>query len=146
VIRKSLLGVAPLTRLGPEGYTPSVSQHVYRTVAERALRTLRAGHAVVADAVFGRAGDRETMAAVAREAGVPFIGLWLEGPPEVLATRLQGRGLDVSDATPEVLARQRQSPPGRLDWHTLDASMAASRVLRRAETICREAQQQPDAV
>ena len=53
LIRKTLLGVAPLTRLGPEGYTPAMTRHVYQTIAERALMALKAGHAVVADAVRG---------------------------------------------------------------------------------------------
>ena len=40
---------------------------------------------------------------VARETGVPFIGLWIDGPPEILATRLRERVTDASDATADVL-------------------------------------------
>jgi uncharacterized protein len=66
VIRKMLLGVSLSTRLGPEGYTPEVSQRVYRMMAERARTTLKAGHSVIADAVYAhlhvaRASPRSRM-------------------------------------------------------------------------------------
>ena len=79
VIRKALLGVSPLTRLDPEGYAPQVTQRVYHTMAERARTTLKAGHSVIADAVYANLHDREGIAAIAREADAPFVGLWIEG-------------------------------------------------------------------
>jgi predicted kinase len=122
VIRKTLLGVAPLTRLGPEGYSPAMSRHVYQTLAERALTIVKAGHAVTVDAVYGSASDRDEIASIARRASEPFIGLWLDGPPEVLARRLQGRLMDASDATTDVLQRQLLSLVGPPDWPRLDGS------------------------
>jgi aminoglycoside phosphotransferase family enzyme len=62
VIRKSLCGVPATTRLGPEGYTDVVTAQVYRTLVERAVEALQAGHAVIADAVFGRAWPRMAIA------------------------------------------------------------------------------------
>jgi predicted kinase len=143
VIRKTLLGVAPLTRLGPEGYSPAMSRHVYRTMAERALTIVKAGHTAIVDAVYGSASDRDEIASLARQAGVPFIGLWLDGPPEMLARRLQGRVMDASDATAEVLQRQLLSPVGPLDWHRLDGSLDAERVRQCAEALYREGQCRP---
>ena len=129
-----LLGVAPLTRLGPEGYTPSVTQQVYRQIADRARTALKAGHSVIADAVFASARDREAIGAVAREAGVRFSGLWIDAPPEVLARRIADRAVDVSDATPEVLERQMRSGMASIDWRRLDGSGDPETVLRRAQT------------
>lgn len=140
VIRKALLGVSPLTRLGPEGYTPEVSQRVYHTIAQRALTTLNAGHAVIADAVYASPHARKDIAAVARDAGVPFIGLWIDGPPEMLARRLRERVTDASDATAAVLRRQLRSGPAGPDWHRLDASQDAESVRRAAEARCRDCQ------
>jgi predicted kinase len=133
VIRKTLLGVSPLTRLGPEGYAPAVTRRVYQTVAAHALTALKGGHSVIADAVYATPRDREEIAAVAREAGVPFIGLWIEGPPEMLATRLNERAADASDATPDVLQLQLRSEVGRLDWHRLDGSPNPETVQRHAQ-------------
>ena len=109
VIRKTLLGVSPLTRLGPEGYTADVNGRVYETMAMRTAAALRAGHSVIADAVFARPDDRAGIASVAQEANVPFIGLWIDGPQEILAARLRERVADPSDATADVLDRQARA-------------------------------------
>lgn len=135
VIRKTLLGVSPLTRLGPDGYTPDVTRQVYQTIAERALAALSAGHSVIADAVYAKPLDREGIAAIAREAGVPFIGLWIDGPLKILARRLRERVADASDATAEVLALQARTDPGPLDWHRLDGSVDAESVQRSAQAL-----------
>ena len=41
---------------------------------------------------------------VAHEASVPFQGLWLSAPKDILAQRVAARRGDVSDATPDVLS------------------------------------------
>ena len=135
VIRKQLLGVPLLTSLGPEGYAPAVTRHVYQTIADRARAALTAGHAVIADAVYGSAGERDEIADVARRAGVPFVGVWLEGRPRLLAKRIRARTADASDATPEVLQRQRRSALGPLDWHRLDGSWDAPAVEAAAAAL-----------
>jgi aminoglycoside phosphotransferase family enzyme/predicted kinase len=133
VIRKSLFGVSATTRLGPEGYTRSVSDQVYRTLAGRAGEVLASGHAVIVDAVCGRRCDRDAMAAVARDAGVPFTGLWLEAPVDELTARVNARRTDASDATGDVVRRQAQQEGEVHDWERLDASDSAEEVRRRAE-------------
>ena len=135
VLRKTLLGVAPLTRLGPEGYATAVTRQVYRLIADRALAALKAGHAVIADAVFASPQDREDIGAVAREAGVPFSGVWIDAPPEILARRMSDRAVDASDATADVLERQLRSGMGPLDWRRLDGSVDAEIVLQRAQSV-----------
>jgi aminoglycoside phosphotransferase family enzyme/predicted kinase len=133
VIRKELLGVPSTTRLGPEGYTSEMNRRVYEVMTTRALAVLTAGHAVVADAVYARSVDRDAIAGVARAAGVPFVGLWIDGPSELLARRLRDRAGDASDATPEVLAQQVRTDCGVLDWNRLDGTQAIEQVVRSAE-------------
>jgi hypothetical protein len=135
VLRKTLLGVAPLAHLGPEGYATAVTGQVYRAMAERALTVLEAGHAVIADAVFASPQDRDDIGAVARQAGVPFVGLWIDAPPEMLARRIGERVLDASDATADVLDRQLRSGSGLLTWHRLDGSLDAESVRQRALAV-----------
>ena len=135
VLRKSLLGVSPLKQLGPEGYAPEATRSVYRLIAERALVALKAGHAVIADAVFAGPEDREAIAGVARDEGVPFSALWIDAPPEILARRTADRFADVSDATADVVRRQIQSGTGPLDWRRVDGSEDVDTVLRRAQTF-----------
>jgi aminoglycoside phosphotransferase family enzyme/predicted kinase len=135
LIRKTLLNVSPLTRLGPEGYTAAMNARVYETMAERAKAALIAGNSVIADAVYTRPGDREMIAGIAAETGVPFTGLWVDGPKEVLARRLRERASDPSDATVEVMERQACAELGPLDWHRLDGSADVEGVQRSAEAL-----------
>ena len=134
-IRKFLMGVTPLTQLGADGYTPEHTRRVYDGLAARALAALRTGHSVVADALFARPGDREQIAAAARDAGVPFIGLWIDGPREVLARRIAERPPDASDATVAVLDHQLRAGAGSVDWQHLDGASAARHVLDNATRL-----------
>lgn len=143
IVRKRLLGVSPLTRLGAESYTRAVNRQVYRTLAEEARNALAAGHAVVADAVFADPHERAEIAAVARDAGVPFAGLWLEGSTDALTERLRARVGDASDATPEVLDRQRRAGAGEIDWRRLDRSGDPAAVERHAEEMLADIASRP---
>jgi predicted kinase len=89
---------------------------------EAALEALRAGCAVVADAVFDRPGEREMIEDVARAAGTPFDGVWLEAPIGTLTRRLEARTHDASDATTDVLAGQLRRDLGAIAWSKIDAS------------------------
>ena len=135
LIRKTLLGVSPSTTLGPEGYTADVSGRVYQTMPERATAALGGGHSVIADAVYARPHDRDEIASAARAAGVPFIGLWIDGARDILARRLRERVGDVSDATTDVLAMQMHTGVGPIDWHRLDGSTDVESVQRSAQAI-----------
>lgn len=137
LIRKTLLGVPALARLGPDGYSDSVTQLVYRTIGEHALDGLRAGHAVIADAVFARPTDRDAIATIAREAGVSFVGLWIDGSADILAARLRERRADASDATPDVLAAQMRAGTGAIDpsWQHLEGTQGQEQVERVGRAI-----------
>ncbi|MGD9536314.1 MAG: AAA family ATPase [Alphaproteobacteria bacterium] len=133
VIRKAMFGVEDEVKLPEAGYAPEASAEVYRRIRERAGIALRAGHSVVADAVYDRAEDRRAIAAVAADAGVRFDGVWLDVPPEVMRERLTARVRDASDATPAVLDLQLRHEVGALDWLRLSAAGPPDEVAARAE-------------
>jgi hypothetical protein len=135
VIRKGMFGVHPHHRLGPDAYESGVTRCVYQTMTDRVRTALEAGHSAIADAVFARQSDREGIAATARAAGVPFVGLWIDGPPDVLARRLTRRGSDASDATVDVLHRQLVSGADHIDWLHVDGSQDVESVRRGAEAL-----------
>jgi len=137
-IRKRLCGVPPLEPLGPEGYSPQVSERVYATLAERAAAIVRAGHAAVVDAVYARASDRQVIEQVAADASVPFIGLWLDAPEPVMIARTERRRNDPSDADADVIRVQSARGAGDIGWHRVDASLPAPSVLSRATDRVRE--------
>jgi aminoglycoside phosphotransferase family enzyme/predicted kinase len=137
-IRKRLCGVAPLQRLGLQGYTPEVSRQVYATLTDHADVVVRGGHAAVVDAVYARPADRHAIEETAAAAGVPFLGLWLDAPESVLIARAERRRLDASDAGADVVRQQLAQDTGSITWHRVDASSAPEAVAQKAIAVLRE--------
>lgn len=135
VIRKRLAGVHPLTKLSQEAYSPEMSAQTYRVFCEGALNILRAGHSVIADAVFSKPEEREAIARVAEEADVPFTGLWLEAPPEVMEDRVNKRQGNASDADVRVVRMQLDYDLGDIVWHRVDSSGPREDTLRKGRDL-----------
>ncbi|MCP3054171.1 AAA family ATPase [Aurantimonas marianensis] len=134
-IRKHLFGVAAETPLPAECYRPQVSETVYARLAEQAGAILPLGHGVVADAVFDRAPDRERIAGMGEGGSTPFLGLWLEAPPERLVERVAARRDDPSDATPEVVRDQLSRSRAPADWMHLSSVAEIGAVAEAARRI-----------
>ncbi len=134
-VRKRLHGVAPGDRLPPTAYRKEASRAVYDALARRAAVLVRAGHAAIVDAVFLDAAERAHIERVALEAGVPFQGLWLSAPEDILVGRVTARHGDVSDATPDVLRQQLAIDPGALTWRRLDVSGSPEAVAGQARAL-----------
>lgn len=135
IIRKRIFGVAPLERLPEAAYAPGAGARVYEEMLRLAREALEAGASVVLDAVFAREDERGKIGRLAAERGIPFVGLWLEAPAEVLEARVaarEARGDDPSDAGVEVLRRQLSYDPGAMDWTCVDASGTPDEVLKAA--------------
>jgi hypothetical protein len=122
VERKRLFGIAPSERLPSHAYAPDISDRVYAMCRKRAAMALQGGQAVIVDAVHAKPEEREALAALAAEKRVPFTGLWLEAPPEVLRARVGARTGDVSDATPEVVDVQLGYDIGEQNFAVIDAA------------------------
>lgn len=135
VIRKRIFGVAPLERLPQAAYAPGAGARVYEEMLRLAGEALEAGASVVLDAVFAREGERAKIGRLAAEHGIPFAGLWLEAPPDVLEARVaarEARGDDPSDAGVAVLRRQLSYDLGAMEWTRVDASGRPDEVLKAA--------------
>lgn len=121
-IRKQLAGAPLLEQLPQSAYTPESSAKVYACILKRAQMALQAGHSVIADAVYARDTERAAIEAVAHALGVPFQGLWLDAPPEILASRVGARSGDASDATADIVQAQLKYDTGGIRWARIDAS------------------------
>ena len=109
-----------------------MSQRAYQAIYDEAKVALAAGRPVIADAVFARPDERAAIARIARDAGVPFQGFWLEAAPRVLEQRVTGRRHNVSDATPEVVRLQLAYDLGAIDWVRINSSGDGDETLRAA--------------
>ncbi len=135
IIRKRLAGVAPETRLPPGAYSREMNDRVYGALYAEATEALRAGYAVIVDAVSLLPAERAATAEIPRSVGVSFTGIWLEAPPELLAERIAARTGDASDATVDVLHLQLGHNPGPIEWHRLDAAKGIADLAAAARSI-----------
>jgi len=137
VIRKRQFGAAEGERLPQSAYTGAASRRVFAEIHRRARKLAGLGSAVVADAVYGRPEDRRAIAATARRAGAPFLGVWLELPAEVARARVSARRGDASDATPEVVSRQAETIRPPRDWLRLDAGLPVDELTQTVLRVLR---------
>ena len=130
VERKRLFAVEETERLPQAGYDLAVSASVYAALRRQSKLALAATFSVIVDAVHARPEERRAIEDVARAAGVPFDGLWLEAPLALRIERVEGRSDDASDATAEVVRRQAEADLGALTWRRVDASGDPDAVVR----------------
>jgi aminoglycoside phosphotransferase family enzyme/predicted kinase len=135
--RKVLAGVEETQRLGPEHYGPEASHAVYQACLSRAGRALRAGYSVVVDAVFAKLEERRLFESCAGGIASNFLGVWLEAPASVLASRISARQADASDATVEVVARQLHYDLGPINWARINAADSPARTLAGIAALLR---------
>lgn len=133
VERKLMFGVQETDRLSRGHYGDEISAQVYARLYYKARRALEAGHAVIFDGVSSKPAERDAIAAVAQEAGVPFNGLWLEAPVEVQMVRVGARRNDASDSNEAVVREQATRDLGPITWTRIDAGRAPAETLRQAE-------------
>ncbi len=133
VMRKHLFGVDEKDRLPPQAYSAAASRMVYDHIGETAERILKTGHSVIADAVFAGRKQRDAIADIGRR--VPFTGLWLDAPVDVLKARVDARINDASDADEAVVELQTAIDVGEMSWPRIDGSGTPERVLKQAENF-----------
>jgi hypothetical protein len=130
--RKALFGADEFERLPGTAYGADVTARVYARLLAKCEAALRAGHAVIADAVHAHPSERAQMAAVAERTGARLTAFWLDAPPHVLLQRVGARKNDASDATPQVVEQQMAYDLGDLQWTRIDASGSPEETLRTA--------------
>jgi aminoglycoside phosphotransferase family enzyme/predicted kinase len=133
-IRKRLHGVSPEDRLPPSAYTETANFATDRALIEQSRAAAASGQVVIVDATFLDPAVRLRLAASIKEAGVRFLGVWLQAPLALLESRVRSRQGDASDATVAVLHRAAAKDPGARDWLAVDASDGgvALRLVREA--------------
>ena len=135
VLRKSLWGTPENVMLPEAAYAVDSTGKVYDLLSSHTDEILAAGHGVIADAVYGTDAEREGIAAVAHRACVPFHPIWLDAPLAILEQRVAARRNDVSDATVDVLHKQRAETTLPTGWFMVDAGGSPEDTLRRAYAV-----------
>ena len=128
VTRKNLFGCRLEEPLPPEAYSREATNQTYGAVARAAKAGLAAGMTVIADAVYADPAERDALETVARDAGVPFRGIWLDAPLNLRIERVAARTHDASDATAGFLRKHPRREKGAMGWSRIDASGAPETV------------------
>jgi aminoglycoside phosphotransferase family enzyme/predicted kinase len=131
VTRKAMFGKGETEPLPPSAYTAEVTANVYSSLADRARRTLKAGHSAIVDAVFARAEERQALDAAAKASG-SFVGLFLTADLATRVRRVGQRAHDASDADAAVARRQEDYALGDIAWTQIDASGSPAETLAAA--------------
>ena len=134
-VRKRLQEVRPEVRLPTSAYDLASHRRTDAALLANVRDGIAGRHAVVVDATFLNPGLRESLAAAARAAGVPFVGLWLHAPMAELEHRVAARLGDASDATVAVLRAVAGVVPPE-DWPHIEATDADA-ALREARLAIR---------
>jgi len=132
VTRKRLFGRRLEEPLPQDAYDREATERTYAQVIADARAGLAAGMTVIADAVYADPAERDALEAAARDAGVPFLGLWLDAPLEARIRRVGGRSGDASDATAQFLRGHPSREKGAMRWARIDASGSAEEVAKKA--------------
>lgn len=133
--RKAMAHQPETAALPAADYAAGARGAVYLRMLARAGVMLRAGWPVLVDATFLDPADRQAAADLAARLGVPFTGLWLTAPPEVLLARVRARRGDASDADEVVVKAQLARDPGAGIWTALDAAGPPAAVLQSARAV-----------
>jgi uncharacterized protein len=131
VERKTLFGKEEHDKLPADAYSADVTARVYAAVADKARRTLAAGHSAVVDAVFAKPEERAAVEQCAQALGVPFHGLFLDADLATRVARVGARSRDASDADAAVARHQESYDLGTLGWARIDASGTPQETLER---------------
>jgi predicted kinase len=131
------LGVSETQHLSADAYGVEVSAQVYGITANKAGRTIGAGHSAIVDAVFAKPDERAAIAAVGASAGVSFRGLFLVADIQTRVNRVGRRGLDASDANAAIAFQQESFALGTIEWTLIDASGSLPETLESARAAIR---------
>ncbi|MEO0750580.1 MAG: AAA family ATPase [Pseudomonadota bacterium] len=134
VERKRLAGVPLLTKLPADHYDCASSAATYDEIRARASVCLHAGMSVLLDAVFADPEERERIAEMSGEFGVPFRPVWLDVSQGERCHRVADRRNDASDADVAVVVAQSKKDCGHISWPVVQADGPYAETLEHART------------
>jgi predicted kinase len=139
-VRKEMLGLDPVGHYpaapGQGIYSPSVTDHTYRQLADQSERLLAMGESVVVDASFTAARHRDLIRRVAHATHSSVTELRCEAPEDVVRQRLRRRETQAdrySDAGEAVAAVLRNEADPWPEAYVVDTTEESSVCVRRAE-------------
>ena len=134
------MGLAPTQTLDKKYETPAFEEVVYDILRQQAQTALSVGSCVILDALFYNEAERKAVEALAKEKGVPFVGLWMDAPLHVREERVKTRLRNPSDVREKAqLETQLTIETGPITWHKIMTDGAREKTLQKALSFIRQA-------
>lgn len=142
VERKRLAGMGPLdssrSGIGENLYTEEANRKTYHRLADLSKQLLMGGSGVIVDAACLRENERELLAGIAENLGLPFGLIHCEAPEAKRREWIRERHGDASEAREDLLEQQKhwEEPLSEVEkTHTVhihtDESLAAGELAHR---------------
>ena len=111
-VRKHLAGIPLQEKGGDDIYSGEMSHKTYGKMLELGILLANIGFSVILDAKYDRVALRQQAIATAGANNIPLQIVNCTAPLETLRDRLDSRSGDISDATAELLSRQKAEAEG----------------------------------
>lgn len=106
-VRKHLAGIE-IEQVGNQDiYSPEMTEKTYHKLLEIGTLLASQGWSVILDAKYDRQALRQAVIDAANNNEIPLKILYCDAPMSVLRDRVAARSGDISDATPDLLAKQQ---------------------------------------
>ena len=140
IIKKQIMGLAPTQKLDKKYETPAFEEVVYDILRQQAQTALSVGSCVILDALFYNENERKAVEQLAKEKGVPFVGLWMDAPIQVRTERVKTRLRNPSDVKEkQQLEEQLNIETGPISWHRIMTDGSRKKTLQKALSFVRRA-------
>lgn len=139
IIKKQIMGLSPTQTLDKKYETPAFEEVVYDILRQQAQTALSVGSCVILDALFYNEAERKAVEKLAKEKGVPFVGLWMDAPLDVRTERVKTRLRNPSDIKKKnQLETQLTIETGVITWHKVMTDGPREKTLQKALSFIRQ--------
>ena len=132
-VRKDILGVPHTTRLGEDAYAWDITKKVIAEMDKRTTDYLSKSTSVILTSILVEEAHRKEKQNFAENCHVPFIGLWLDAPEQILLQRVEKRSqqnTDASDANVAVVKKQIQAQESITDWPKINSDRSVEDIVQ----------------
>ena len=138
IVKKQMTGLMPTETLDKKYDTAAFEEVVYDVLRQQATGALSVGSCVILDALFYNESERLAAEELAKQMGVPFVGLWMDAPLSVREERVKTRLRNPSDVRDRAeLDSQLQLDTGKITWHKIMTDKSRDKTLQEALRVLR---------
>ncbi|MDD3669608.1 MAG: AAA family ATPase [Alphaproteobacteria bacterium] len=139
IIKKQMVGLAPHEPFDVRHDTPAFEAVVYEALRQQAKTAIANYSCVIIDALFIKQAERAETEKLAKDMGVPFVGIWAHAPLDIRNERIHNRKRNPSDVSKKrQLERQLKEQIGPVAWKKISTDVSREQTLRRVVRLLKK--------